>query len=221
LENLIKFLDEQKSKKRFLHPFLNEFSSRAYYADIWLVKLLKKAIKKYMKKMSDNCKRETRTNNVVNSIYTEIKGHYCRWYEEHYRLYSTSKQREEICGYCLSNMKYNAITKEKKVIWDPVHGLISFDWDELLLVNTCYIQRLRNIIQTSFLYYVFPGSHHSRFEHSLGVTSLVKKVLKMLDLNGSLRKWSNAVLSEEMAEKIGFIRVFKRLKINKDKQTKI
>ena len=71
-------------------------------------------------------------------------------------------------------------------IRDPIHGFINLDDLEEKVVQTYEFQRLRFISQLGTTNWVYPGSMHSRFEHSLGVLYLAKTVLERLrssDLN--------------------------------------
>ncbi|WP_029053499.1 HD domain-containing protein [Sporosarcina ureae] len=67
---------------------------------------------------------------------------------------------------------------EEKVFKDPVHRYIHVRdrviWD---LVNTREFQRLRRIRQLGTTYLVFHGAEHSRFQHSLGVYEIVRRIL--------------------------------------------
>ncbi|PIC80105.1 hypothetical protein CSV75_09070 [Sporosarcina sp. P18a] len=67
---------------------------------------------------------------------------------------------------------------EEKVFKDPVHSYIHVRdrviWD---LVNTREFQRLRRIRQLGTTYLVFHGAEHSRFQHSLGVYEIVRRIL--------------------------------------------
>ncbi len=57
-----------------------------------------------------------------------------------------------------------------KIINDPVHGTIKL-WGPLRdLATTPEFNRLNQIRQLGLAYLVFPGAHHTRFEHSLGVS---------------------------------------------------
>ncbi len=67
-------------------------------------------------------------------------------------------------------------------IRDPIHGFISLDDLEAKVVQTYEFQRLRFISQLGTTSLVYPGSTHSRFEHSLGVLYLAKAVLEKLRL---------------------------------------
>ncbi len=54
-------------------------------------------------------------------------------------------------------------------IRDPIHGFIEFNEWEKTIINSPEFQRLRRIKQLSLSDMVYPGTNHTRFEHSLGV----------------------------------------------------
>lgn len=64
-----------------------------------------------------------------------------------------------------------------KPIHDPIHGRIWLTAVEMELVNTPEFQRMRRISQLSPVDYVFPGSTHSRFCHSLGAAHVMGLIL--------------------------------------------
>lgn len=53
-------------------------------------------------------------------------------------------------------------------ILDPVHGQIDLPDFVVKFINTVQFQRLRNIKQLGACSYIFAGTSHSRFEHSVG-----------------------------------------------------
>jgi HD superfamily phosphohydrolase len=63
-----------------------------------------------------------------------------------------------------------------KRIKDIVHGYISVGDLELSIIETTHFQRLRNIAQLSTTQMVYPCARHNRFEHSLGVYYLSKRI---------------------------------------------
>ncbi|HLU24012.1 MAG TPA: HD domain-containing protein [Bacillaceae bacterium] len=73
-----------------------------------------------------------------------------------------------------SNMKLS----EEKVFKDPVHRYAhvrdKIIWD---LIGTKEFQRLRRIKQLGTTYLTFHGAEHSRFNHSLGVYEIVRRVV--------------------------------------------
>jgi HD superfamily phosphohydrolase len=58
----------------------------------------------------------------------------------------------------------------------PVHGFIGLTDFERRIVDSPQFQRLRRIKQLAWTDYVYPGTTHSRFEHSLGVMHLATRL---------------------------------------------
>ena len=77
---------------------------------------------------------------------------------------------------------------EKTVIRDPVHGTIELSPLEARLIDTPVFQRLRFIRQLGMTHLVYPGAHHTRFEHSLGSLQLAEKMARALELPAAERK---------------------------------
>ncbi|XP_039460877.1 deoxynucleoside triphosphate triphosphohydrolase SAMHD1-like isoform X2 [Oreochromis aureus] len=71
-------------------------------------------------------------------------------------------------------------TKERKVFYDPIHGLLELHPLLVKIIDTPQFQRLRNIKQLGGAYFVFPGASHNRFEHSLGVAYLAGQFAEAL-----------------------------------------
>jgi hypothetical protein len=69
-----------------------------------------------------------------------------------------------------------------KIIKDPVHGYIEVAPYALDLLDSAILQRLRYIRQLGFSYLVYPGAHHTRFEHSLGTLYLANVMARQLNL---------------------------------------
>lgn len=65
-------------------------------------------------------------------------------------------------------------------IRDPIHGLIQLTSQELRIVNTPTFQRLRRIRQLALADVVYPGAHHTRFEHSIGTLHVAHRILTRL-----------------------------------------
>ncbi len=51
---------------------------------------------------------------------------------------------------------------------DPIHGMVPMTACEWELLRTRALSRLRGIRQMGMAYVVFPGAHHTRFEHVIG-----------------------------------------------------
>jgi hypothetical protein len=61
-------------------------------------------------------------------------------------------------------------------IRDPIHGFIERTPTEENIINTAVFQRLRGIRQLAMASLVYPGALHTRFEHSIGVMHIAKKL---------------------------------------------
>ncbi len=72
---------------------------------------------------------------------------------------------------------------EHKVVHDAVHGSIGFEGVSLSLLEVPELQRLHSIHQLGLAYLVYPGANHTRFEHSLGVFWVAKKICSSLKLS--------------------------------------
>lgn len=73
-------------------------------------------------------------------------------------------------------------------ILDNVHGFISYTKAEKAIMNTQLFRRLQNIKQLSVVNWVFPGSEHTRFIHSLGVMHIADKMALTLKLSNRERR---------------------------------
>lgn len=67
--------------------------------------------------------------------------------------------------------------KKDKILHDPIHGTIRLQKPLVFLIDLPCFQRLRRIHQLGFTDLVYPGAHHTRFEHSIGVAYLSKLFL--------------------------------------------
>jgi HD superfamily phosphohydrolase len=66
---------------------------------------------------------------------------------------------------------------------DPLYGFIGLTGDEVKLIDTEVVQRLRRIKQLANAYRVYPGACHTRFEHSLGVMHIATRMAEQLELS--------------------------------------
>lgn len=69
---------------------------------------------------------------------------------------------------------------QHKVIHDPIWGTCRFEPWEAMLLDTPLLQRLRGLKQTGLAYQTYPAAEHSRFQHTLGVTTAAARVLNSL-----------------------------------------
>ncbi|WP_078429668.1 HD domain-containing protein [Alkalihalobacterium alkalinitrilicum] len=78
-------------------------------------------------------------------------------------------------------MQYiNGQLSEEKVFKDPVHRYIhvrdTLIWE---LIGTREFQRLRRIRQLGTTFFTFHGAEHSRFNHSLGVYEITRRIIEV------------------------------------------
>ena len=68
-----------------------------------------------------------------------------------------------------------------KILNDPIYGFISIPSILIFdIIEHPYFQRLRRISQMGLSNFVYPGAHHTRFEHALGAMHLMQKVVYVL-----------------------------------------
>ncbi len=70
--------------------------------------------------------------------------------------------------------------RDFKVCRDPIHDFIRLHPHEVAILDCPILQRLRGIHQTALAYFVYPGMHHTRFEHSLGVVHVADQMINSL-----------------------------------------
>lgn len=75
------------------------------------------------------------------------------------------------------------IFRDKEIIFDPIWGVIEISEFEKKIISTREFQRLRRIKQLGFVNLVYPGAEHSRFQHSIGVCHLAKKLVDTINKN--------------------------------------
>ncbi len=78
-----------------------------------------------------------------------------------------------------------------KVFNDPIYGFITIPNSLIFdLIEHKYFQRLRRITQMGLSYLVYPGAHHTRFQHAIGSMYLMQKAVRVL-------RYKGVVISEE------------------------
>ncbi len=80
------------------------------------------------------------------------------------------------------------------ILRDPVHGLVSFEAEEVQLVQALLqareVQRLRRIRQLGLASLAYPGADHTRFSHALGAAHVMTRlVARLRQLDGELPYW--------------------------------
>lgn len=73
-------------------------------------------------------------------------------------------------------------------ILDNVHGFIEYTEAEKSIMETLLFKRLQSIKQLSIANWIFPGSEHTRYIHSIGVMHIADKIAKQLGIEENDRK---------------------------------
>lgn len=95
-----------------------------------------------------------------------------------------------------------AARKRFSVMRDPVHGDVYLTHEELRLLDTPEMQRLRGIKQLGTAYLVYPGSLHTRFDHSIGTTHIAQKMIDSINLSFELDPATSLAITDEEARVI-------------------
>ena len=72
-----------------------------------------------------------------------------------------------------------------KIINDPIYGFITIPSELIFdIIEHKYFQRLRRVSQMGMSHLVYPGAHHTRFQHAIGCTYLMQKTVQVLKFKG-------------------------------------
>ena len=75
----------------------------------------------------------------------------------------------------------------QRILNDPIYGIITMPNENVMeLISHPYFQRLRRIRQLGMTHLVYPGAHHTRFQHALGAMHLMKMALDVLKSKGHI-----------------------------------
>lgn len=88
--------------------------------------------------------------------------------------------------------------KRFSVIRDPVHGDVYLTHEELAVLDTPEMQRLRGVKQLGAANFVYPGALHTRFDHSIGTLHLAQRMIDAI--NRSFEENSRECLGVSEAE---------------------
>jgi HD superfamily phosphohydrolase len=76
--------------------------------------------------------------------------------------------------------------KRFSVVRDPVHGDIYLTHEEMAVVDTAEMQRLRGVRQLGGAFLVYPGAVHTRFDHSIGTLHCTERMIEAINRNFEL-----------------------------------
>lgn len=74
-----------------------------------------------------------------------------------------------------------AMLRYETIVRDPVHGDVALTREEMRVLDTVEMQRLRDVRQLGAAYLVYPGAQHSRFEHSIGTAHLATRMVSEIN----------------------------------------
>ena len=92
--------------------------------------------------------------------------------------------------------------KRFSVLRDPVHGDVYLTHEEIALLDTPQMQRLRGIKQLGTAYLAYPGAMHTRFDHSIGTLRMASVLIDAINLNFELDPRGSLGISEREARVI-------------------
>jgi HD superfamily phosphohydrolase len=93
-------------------------------------------------------------------------------------------------------------SKRFSVLRDPVHGDVYLTHEEIAVLDTPEMQRLRGVKQLGTAYVAYPGAMHTRFDHSIGTLHLTKQLIEAINLNFELDPRSSLGISDSEARVI-------------------
>lgn len=73
--------------------------------------------------------------------------------------------------------------KDRKVIHEAIHGSNIFFEHEIAILDSPLLQRLRKIHQNGLAYLTYPTAVHTRFDHTLGVVSVIDGYVDAINAN--------------------------------------
>ena len=74
-----------------------------------------------------------------------------------------------------------AMLRYETIVRDPVHGDVPLTREEMRVLDTIEMQRLRHVRQLGMAYMVYPGAQHARFEHSIGTAHLATRMVNEIN----------------------------------------
>lgn len=84
----------------------------------------------------------------------------------------------------LERLRGRPLSARTKEFNDPVWGTLQIRAEEVIILDSPLLQRLRRIRQLGVVHYVYPAATHSRLEHSLGVVHQVQRLVTSINEHG-------------------------------------
>jgi len=92
--------------------------------------------------------------------------------------------------------------KRYSVLREPIHGDVYLTHEELSLLDTREMQRMRGVRQLGTAHLVYPGAVHTRFDHMIGSLHVTQKMIDAINLSFELDPVRLIGVSEEEARVI-------------------
>lgn len=92
--------------------------------------------------------------------------------------------------------------KRFSVVRDPVHGDVYLTHEELRVLDTREMQRLRGVKQLGTAYLVYPGAVHTRFDHMIGSLHMAGHMIEAVNRSAELDPAHCVGVGEEEARVI-------------------
>src|SRR6266568_756449 len=112
---------------------------------------------------------------TINTIRDSLNGAGSFWTALHRAFDAIGFDQEYV-----DSLPHGPSAGRSKFIKDKVWGMMEFGPDELSIIDSPLLQRLRTISQLGLTFLTYPGAEHSRFVHTLGVTHVVKRLLQSI-----------------------------------------
>ena len=94
--------------------------------------------------------------------------------------------------------------KNYSVMRDPVHGDVYLTHEEISLLDTREMQRMRGVKQLGTAYLVYPGAMHTRFDHQIGSLHVTQQMIDAINLSCGLDPAGLSGITEQEARVIRF-----------------
>jgi HD superfamily phosphohydrolase len=96
-----------------------------------------------------------------------------------------------------SGRKNLSVRKKYSVLREPVHGDIYLTHEELSVLDTREMQRMRGIRQLGTAHLVYPGAVHTRFDHMIGTVHVAQQMIDAINLSFELNPGGLIRISDE------------------------
>lgn len=93
---------------------------------------------------------------------------------------SAKKLAEAVSEFAERHLGKPRVPRAPKVIHDAIWGTQSLYQNEVAILDTPLLQRLRRLHQTGFTYLTYPSVTHTRFDHTLGVLYQADRLARSL-----------------------------------------